>query len=48
MENKSKGKGGVFKKINNKGMLSFILKRKVFVKVFDKMIGEIIDICFLE
>lgn len=49
MENKSEGKEGAFKKINNKGMLSSILKRKVpAAKVSDKMTGEITDICSLE
>lgn len=48
MENKSEGKGGAFKKINNKGMLSSILKIKVPAKVSDKMTGEITDICSLE
>lgn len=42
------GKGGAFQKINNKGMLSSILKRKIPANVSDKMTGEITHICSLE
>lgn len=45
---RAKGKVGAFKKINNKGMLSSILKRNIPAKVSDKMTGEITDICSLE
>lgn len=47
---RARGRGvhAAFKKINNKGMLSSILKIKVPAKVSDKMTGEITDICSLE
>lgn len=38
---------GAFQKINNKGMLSSILK-KIPAKVSDKVTGMITDICSLE